>query len=1086
MADRGDAYVFISYSREDIDYLRRLVQFLEDNAVPTWYDEHISIGAQWRRMLASRIEDASALMLVDSPAAQNSRWVDEELQYAQRLGKTILPILVAGKPRFGLLGTQYEKVVREAMPGPRFLQLTQVLITDHRATWAGTPEPRDRRRPLLSWLRRTRSGAPEAREPGRLLLEPYSEFPPRWPAPWLLSAEFGVVPFIDEANRLRDLKKWCLSPSLLSICSIAGESGTGKSRLGRELCSRMRSQGWSAGPAATTSAVDWEEFVPQAPTIVIFDYAERAVDCVISIVNRMAFRQNGPPVRLLMVARKPTLWQDELRLGTNGLSKYLTDLHINLEGDVSATAGASHVAHAYDVFRRHLNLPMQSIKVEEAQVEGTPLVLHAAALLKLQGEDMDDDSTDDPAADTLRALLDREERIWLSLLSTRGVDLDRQEALRLIAAMSLVKPSGAFVGAVTDVVIGSALPGRHRNRVRRWLGDLSPGEAVDPLKTDLLVEELLDRTPDLADLVENLFLAVAPEDTDLLARFLERLALNSGRKRVLEALGSCLAGHLRELLHVVREPSSRALVLAVESALRACAGLQGVQDACLDQVWDLPEESVALISLSVTVAEVALPALERGTRENQERAVVVGTLASRLASAGRLAESLQYTRTAVAAARELTPSDSTRSEQILAANVGNLGHRLSAVGDVAGAYETSREAVSLYGSLNHRHAGRYLTELAASTSNMASYLAAQGRQREALEPAARAVEMYRTLYAGRGQAYLPELARSLHNYAYQLLVAYEVVAATEVAQESVQLYRHLAAEHDELAVPDLVRGLSNLAAMLSEQCLHAEALPLTLEAVERRRELAAAVPNRYEQGLAASLDNLGIQYRRLGRVELGTAAAREALTSYERLAGRYSQRFTSDVARVKGNLATLCALSGSTDEALAHAENSVELLEGLAHTNERYVADMVKATVNLGILLTATNRTSAAVLLLDKAISMRRSLHASDPELHTLPLHTEVRITDVCRSLAGVPALATEQDTALRLHQHSATSHAQCELRTVRMALGEPALELSLESFPGRGAPFCDIEGSSPFQLLRMSLCAAPALVTVPQPQPRQ
>jgi len=48
--------VFISYSREDADYVAALVAHLAAHGIATWHDEAISAGAVWTPEIESRID----------------------------------------------------------------------------------------------------------------------------------------------------------------------------------------------------------------------------------------------------------------------------------------------------------------------------------------------------------------------------------------------------------------------------------------------------------------------------------------------------------------------------------------------------------------------------------------------------------------------------------------------------------------------------------------------------------------------------------------------------------------------------------------------------------------------------------------------------------------------------------------------------------------------------------------------------------------------------------------------------------------------------------------------------------------------
>jgi hypothetical protein len=125
---RDDGYVFVSYSRDDAEYVERLVGFLEAGGVRVWYDRRIPTGVRWRETLAERIERAAAVLLVESASAQASRWVNEEFLYAEKKGRPLLVVVLDGDPRFGLTSVNAEFVADGALPGASFLARARSLV----------------------------------------------------------------------------------------------------------------------------------------------------------------------------------------------------------------------------------------------------------------------------------------------------------------------------------------------------------------------------------------------------------------------------------------------------------------------------------------------------------------------------------------------------------------------------------------------------------------------------------------------------------------------------------------------------------------------------------------------------------------------------------------------------------------------------------------------------------------------------------------------------------------------------------------------------------------------------------------------
>jgi tetratricopeptide (TPR) repeat protein len=81
------------------------------------------------------------------------------------------------------------------------------------------------------------------------------------------------------------------------------------------------------------------------------------------------------------------------------------------------------------------------------------------------------------------------------------------------------------------------------------------------------------------------------------------------------------------------------------------------------------------------------------------------------------------------------------------------------------------------------------------------------------------------------------------------------------------------------------------------------------------RELAAANPHRYRRDLAASLDNLGIWFSKLGRPDEALPAAEEAVAAYQELAAANPGRYRPDLSRSLQALARVLEDLGQTAEA---------------------------------------------------------------------------------------------------------------------------------------------------------------------------
>jgi len=110
---------FISYSHENIDYIKRLAAHLNESGLPAWYDYHLNWGERYPQKIADQIRHALGVIVVMSPAAAESEWVEREILEGQRWNRAFLPVLLAGERFFLLAATSYFDARLGRLPGDR-------------------------------------------------------------------------------------------------------------------------------------------------------------------------------------------------------------------------------------------------------------------------------------------------------------------------------------------------------------------------------------------------------------------------------------------------------------------------------------------------------------------------------------------------------------------------------------------------------------------------------------------------------------------------------------------------------------------------------------------------------------------------------------------------------------------------------------------------------------------------------------------------------------------------------------------------------------------------------------------------------
>ncbi|TAH40976.1 MAG: toll/interleukin-1 receptor domain-containing protein [Betaproteobacteria bacterium] len=86
--------LFISYSRKDTDFVRRLYDALASESLESWVDwEGIPPADDWLRKIHAAIEGADAFVFVMSPDSLDSRVCGDEIAHAVKHNKRLIPVV---------------------------------------------------------------------------------------------------------------------------------------------------------------------------------------------------------------------------------------------------------------------------------------------------------------------------------------------------------------------------------------------------------------------------------------------------------------------------------------------------------------------------------------------------------------------------------------------------------------------------------------------------------------------------------------------------------------------------------------------------------------------------------------------------------------------------------------------------------------------------------------------------------------------------------------------------------------------------------------------------------------------------------
>ena len=358
----------------------------------------------------------------------------------------------------------------------------------------------------------------------------------------LLGASAEVVPFRGRSALLEEYQTWCNSPEVpYGTRLLVGPGGQGKTRFAVELCQRMRRAGWIAGLVADDPPKDVMDRLSQtaSPVVLAVDYAETRTDQVRRLVLAAWHRAEGPPIRLLLLARSAGEWWDDLQ---RDLPTPLESASIcELAGLENTTAGrlAAYQEAQKAFVQRLAKADPEELWAEHAARSGpgdltsdrfdSVLTLHMTALTNLLQSG--------PSAVAVHAgeqpehvLLDHEQRYWERSAHDRGVLRRRDTLRRAVAAVTLCGSADLDealrtlkrVEVLRDESDDDAL-----REVCRWLHDLFPassGRYWGPLQPDRLGEHLVELVAsEEPHFIEDVLGDASPGQTSLAITVLARL-----------------------------------------------------------------------------------------------------------------------------------------------------------------------------------------------------------------------------------------------------------------------------------------------------------------------------------------------------------------------------------------------------------------------------------------------------------------------------------------------------------------------------------------------------------------------------------
>jgi hypothetical protein len=133
-------HIFISYSHQDADYAQKLAKRLQEKGFDVWIDARLDYGSQWPREIQKQLDSCAGFILIMSPRAFASEWVQSELSRAKRKQKPIFPLLLEGdEPWLTVESTQFSDVRGGKFPPENFYPCLEAVLAGPET--AGTPAP---------------------------------------------------------------------------------------------------------------------------------------------------------------------------------------------------------------------------------------------------------------------------------------------------------------------------------------------------------------------------------------------------------------------------------------------------------------------------------------------------------------------------------------------------------------------------------------------------------------------------------------------------------------------------------------------------------------------------------------------------------------------------------------------------------------------------------------------------------------------------------------------------------------------------------------------------------------------------------
>src|SRR5688572_17980617 len=95
MDEASDRPIFVSYARDDVSRVAKLVDALADEGIAVWWDENLDAGQRWRDVLPEAIDKAAAVLVLWTNRSAVSDYERAEAEQG-RQRNMLLPVKFEG------------------------------------------------------------------------------------------------------------------------------------------------------------------------------------------------------------------------------------------------------------------------------------------------------------------------------------------------------------------------------------------------------------------------------------------------------------------------------------------------------------------------------------------------------------------------------------------------------------------------------------------------------------------------------------------------------------------------------------------------------------------------------------------------------------------------------------------------------------------------------------------------------------------------------------------------------------------------------------------------------------------------------